>query len=47
MHLLTTRFMKQYQKQIDAMEKIYSTAKICAFNEPAKCGLSLEPGFII
>lgn len=36
--------MIQYRKSIDAMETIYSTAKICSFTNPADCGLSLDPG---
>ncbi|XP_046453162.1 angiotensin-converting enzyme-like [Daphnia pulex] len=35
--------LTQYRKTIDAMEKIYSTAKICSFTNPGDCGMNLDP----
>ncbi|KAI9554639.1 hypothetical protein GHT06_019912 [Daphnia sinensis] len=35
--------LTQYRKSVDAMETIYSTAKICSYTNPADCGLSLDP----
>lgn len=36
--------MFQYDSIINEMETIYSTAKICSFQDRNKCDLSLEPG---
>jgi len=36
--------LKEYDSIINEMETIYSTAKICSFQDRNKCDLSLEPG---
>lgn len=34
---------QELEKIVSQMENIYSTAKICAFKDPSKCDLALEP----
>lgn len=34
---------EEFEKIISEMENIYSTAKICAYEDPQKCDLALEP----
>lgn len=33
----------QYNRLINDMLAVYNTAEICAYNEPFKCGLHLQP----
>lgn len=37
----------QYNRLINDMLAVYNSASICAFDEPLKCGLRLDPGMII
>lgn len=37
-------FVFQYNRLINDMLAVYNSASICAFDEPLKCGLRLEPG---
>jgi peptidyl-dipeptidase A len=36
-------FISQYNRLINDMLAVYNTAEICAYNEPFKCGLHLQP----
>lgn len=37
----------QYNRVINDMLEIFNSATICAYNEPLRCGLRLEPGELI
>lgn len=38
--------IKRYNTIVNKMTKIYSTSKICAFDDPTKCDLALEPDLV-
>jgi peptidyl-dipeptidase A len=38
--------IKRYNTIVNEMTKIYSTSKICAFDDPTKCDLALEPNLV-